>query len=144
MIEPWDHKFLLLATSVADIFSKDPSTKVGAVAVGATRNQVAFGYNGLPPGLSDTEARLHDREVKYALTLHAEENALANAMFDVHTLYITHHPCAACVLRVLARRTVKRVVYRAHPEFEQRWRDSMVKAQYLLTEAGVELVGVGE
>ena len=138
-----DEKFLATAEAVAQIWSKDPSTKVGAVAVGEQRNQVAFGYNGFPPGLSDLAARLDNRETKLQLTLHAEENALANATFPVKTLYVTHPPCQQCALRILAARTVKRVVYRTNPELETRWGGSMREAALLLGEGGVELEALG-
>ena len=141
MIAPTDRKFLKLAQAVADIFSKDPSTRVGAVAVGAAKNQVAIGYNGLPPGVADTDARLHDRDVKLVLTLHAEENALANATFAVYSLYVTHHPCAACALRILAARSVRRIVYTINPEMEARWAPSFAAARDLLQEAGVQIEG---
>ena len=141
MIDPTDRKFLKLAQAVADIFSKDPSTRVGAVAVGAAKNQVAIGYNGLPPGVADTDARLHDRDVKLVLTLHAEENALANATFAVYSLYVTHHPCAACALRILAARSVRRIVYTINPEMEARWAPSFAAARDLLQEAGVQIEG---
>lgn len=137
-----DRKFLAVANSVADIFSKDPSTKVGALAVGSSNNQVSWGYNGLPPGIDDSHERLNDRDVKLALTLHAEENALANAPFAVRTLYVTHHPCCGCVLRILAKRTITRVVYQVQPEFENRWADSLREARKLLAEAGVKLEGL--
>lgn len=139
MIDNTDIKFLELAIAVADIFSKDPSTKVGAIAVGSAKNQVAIGYNGLPPGLADTDERLTDRELKLALTLHAEENALANATFAVRTLYVTHHPCAGCALRILAKRTVRRLVYANNPVFEARWGASLAEARSLLNEAGVQV-----
>lgn len=137
-----DRKFLEMAVHVGRIFSKDPSTKVGAIAVGHTKNLVAWGYNGLPPGLFDAPERLDDREVKLTLTLHAEENALANAKFAVRTLYVTHHPCTGCVLRILARRSVQRIVYLESPEFEARWSASLAEARQLLSEAGVVIEGV--
>lgn len=142
MITETDKKFLMLAQSVASIFSKDPSTKVGAVAVGAMRNQVAFGYNGLPPGLADIPERLENRNAKLLLTLHAEENALANAMFPVHTLYVTHHPCEGCALRILAKRTVERVVFCIDDEFDSRWSDRIIAAKRIFAEAGIEVYGV--
>ncbi len=142
MISNTDRKFLKLAQAVADIFSKDQSTRVGAVAVGAAKNQVAIGYNGLPPGLTDTDARLHDRDVKLALTLHAEEKALVNATFAVHTLYVTHHPCSGCALRILAKRTVRRMVYAVNANLEARWATSVAEARVLFAEAGVQIEGV--
>ena len=141
MIESRDRKFLALANAVAEIFSKDPSTRVGAVAVGASSNQVAFGYNGLPPALADTHERLHDRDTKLSMTLHAEENALINAHFAVHTLYVTHHPCCGCALRILAARTVRRVVFLDAPDFAGRWAASIAAARALLSEGGVSVEG---
>ena len=110
MTKRTDRQFLAMAEAAAYIFSKDPSTRVGAIAVGTSNNQVAWGYNGLPPGIADTPERLENREVKYALTLHAEENALANAPFAVRTLYVTHphlgqaHCAARCVRRIVRPR----------------------------------------
>lgn len=133
-----EYKFLRLASAVALIFSKDPSTKVGAIAVGEHNNQVAFGFNGLPPGLADTPERLGNREEKYKLTLHAEENALANATFPVHGLYITHPPCHACALRILAARTVRHVSWqRSTTDFGDRWKESCNTAISILHEAGI-------
>ena len=137
-----DKRFLETAESVAKIWSKDPSTKVGCVVVGDTPNLVAFGYNGFPPGIDDSADRLKNRDLKLELTLHAEVNALANAQFKVHTLYVTHHPCDRCVLHILAERSVKRVVYRTDYHFQQRWKESILKARALLDEAGIEIVGV--
>ena len=137
-----DSKYLRLALSVADIFSKDPSTRVGAVVVGQTKSQVAFGYNGMPPGLDDSAERLHDRETKLSLTLHAEVNALANAPFAPVTVYVTHHPCCNCALHILAKRSVRRVVYCVNEAFESRWADSLAATRAVFAEAGVELVGV--
>lgn len=137
-----DDRFLRSAVALAQIWSKDPSTKVGAVAVGDQPNKVVWGFNGIPPGIADTDERLNDRDVKLSLTLHAEVNALANAPFDVCTLYVTHHPCAACALHILAARTVKRVVYRIDRAFQERWSDSIGAARKLFLEAGVTIEGV--
>src|SRR5689334_23352884 len=92
----WDQRLLALAQHIA-AWSKDPSTKVGAVVAGSDKTAIALGYNGFPPRIVD-DARLHDRDKKYSLIVHAEENALANARFDVRggTLYSTHFPCTNC------------------------------------------------
>lgn len=141
MINNTDLKFLATAHALAEIWSKDPSTRVAAVAVGTSKNQVAWGYNGLPPGVADTHERLHDRDTKLSLTLHAEVNALANAPFHVRTLYVTHHPCAHCALHILAARSVRRVIYRTDPVFETRWADQVQQARALLDEGGVLVEG---
>ncbi|MEC9336570.1 MAG: CMP deaminase, partial [Candidatus Thermoplasmatota archaeon] len=71
----WDGRFLGLAAHIA-AWSKDPSTQVGCVIVGPDREVRSTGFNGLPRGIADTEARLTNRERKYPLICHAEENAI--------------------------------------------------------------------
>ena len=137
-----DRRFLETARALAKIWSKDPSSQVCAIAVGATPNLVAWGYNGFPPGIEDTDDRLNNRDLKYALTRHAEPNALANATFPVETLYVTHHPCAKCAIDILAYRSVKRVVYVLNLAFQERWADSIGAARDLFLEAGVLIEGV--
>jgi dCMP deaminase len=135
----WDRWVLGLANYVSTA-SKDPSTKLGAVVVARDdRRRVAWGYNGFPPGIAD-DARLDDRGVKYDLIMHAEENALANATFDVvgSTLYCPVPPCRRCA-RVIAARRVARVVTGPHPAPEPgRWTEEIAPAQALLEEAGIK------
>jgi len=52
----WDYRYLKLAKEVAQ-WSKDPSSKIGAVAVGPKGNVLAQGYNGFPRGIFDYEDR---------------------------------------------------------------------------------------
>jgi dCMP deaminase len=137
-----DERFMQSAEAWAGIWSKDPSTKVGACAVGDTPNLVAFGYNGFPPGIADTPERLADRDTRLALTIHAEPNALANATFPVRTLYVTRHPCERCALVIASCRTVRRVVYRRNEAFEARWAESAERARSYLEEAGIKLEGI--
>lgn len=137
-----DLKFMRTAVALAGIWSKDPSTKVCAVAVGESPNLVAWGYNGFPPGIIDSPERLADRSTKLKLTRHAEPNALSNATFPVVTLYVTRHPCSRCAIDILARRTVKRIVYLYDAEFHARWRDELHDALELFEEAGIILDSV--
>ena len=58
-------KFMVFAEAAATL-SKDPSTKVGAVAVNDDGIVVATGYNGFPRGVQDLEERLCERNLKYA------------------------------------------------------------------------------
>ena len=81
MSEKWDGRFLSLATHISG-WSKDPSTKVGCVVVGPDREIRSTGFNGFPQGIADTDERLSDRNLKYPLICHAEENAIMHAARD--------------------------------------------------------------
>jgi dCMP deaminase len=135
-------RFILSAIELAKIWSKDPSSKVCAIAVGKTHNLVAFGYNGFPPGIADTDERLNDREMKLRLTIHAEVNALTNAWFEVETLYCTHHPCDKCAPRIIAERTIKRIVYLKNEDYENRWIEDITFAKSLFRESNIELIEI--
>lgn len=132
-----DGKHLRFAQFVAENFSKDPTTKVGAVLVGDDHRQIAFGYNGLPPRIADTPERLMCRETKHKLTRHAEVNALDNATFDTRgsTLYTTLHPCVNCALAIISK-GVRRVVCVGVPDHEP-WIAEAIQARELLDEAKV-------
>ena len=78
MSEKWDKRFLALASHIAG-WSKDPSTQVGCVVVGPDREIRSTGFNGFPRGIEDSIARLENRELKYPLICHAEENAIMHA-----------------------------------------------------------------
>ncbi len=132
----WDERFLQLAQHIAQ-WSKDPSTKVGAVIVRPNRTIASVGYNGFPRGVNDDE-RLNDRPYKYAMTVHAETNAIlsANERLDGCTLYVTPlSPCSSCA-SILIQSGIKRVV--AYMPYQpEHWADSFAIARTMLDEAGV-------
>lgn len=106
----WSERFLSLAHTIAE-WSKDPSTKVGAIAVSDHKQILETGYNGLPRGVKDEAARM-ERPAKYLWTAHAEENLVAHAARDRlegATVYVTHMCCAACT-RMLINAGVKQIV----------------------------------
>ena len=82
----WDKKYLDLARCIAS-WSKDPSTKIGAVAIGLKGQVLAQGYNGFPRGIEDTYDRLNIREEKYKYIVHAEMNCVFNASLNGVSLY---------------------------------------------------------
>src|SRR5450759_3287372 len=75
--DKWDRRFIELARFVAD-WSKDPSTKVGAVIVRPDRTVAALGYNGFPRGVLDHSERYDHRPTKYEMVVHAELNSILN------------------------------------------------------------------
>lgn len=141
MINDWDRRFLGLAQHVA-AWSKDPSTKVGAV-ITRGRRIVSLGYNGFPAGVEDHKERYDDRETKYKMIVHAERNAIIFAQQDLTgcTLYTTPFmPCSACTGFVI-QAGIKRVVAPRLPdELRGRWSEDMEVSKTMFHEAGVELV----
>lgn len=66
------------ARRFANIFSKDASTKVGALfANPQDYNVLVRGYNGMPRGVAETPDR-QERPLKYSFFEHAERNAIYN------------------------------------------------------------------
>ena len=91
--------------------SKDPSTKVGAVAVDSAHRIVETGFNGFPRGVEDLAHRM-ERPAKYRYTAHAEENLVATAARSRllgTTVYVTHLCCSGCA-RMLIQAGVSKVV----------------------------------
>lgn len=137
----WHVRFLEVADLISS-WSKDPSTGVGCVIVGGSREIRSTGFNGFPRGISDDE-RLNDREKKYPIIVHAEENAILNATLTGVTLkdctaYVTMCPCSRCS-RMLIQVGVKRVITPTKP-IPERWKEDFNVSTSLLKEAGVELV----
>lgn len=147
----WDNHFLDMALHQAQM-SKDPSTQVGAVIVGPDREVRSTGFNGFPRGISDTPERLHDRETKLQLVVHAELNAIVQAArigVSVRgcTLYLAATddtgqvwggpPCTRCTVHVI-QAGITRVVARPQ-KAASRWTEDLAQARGLLCEACIPL-----
>lgn len=106
----WDNYFIEIAKTISSK-SKDPHTKVGAVLVDNENRIIGTGYNGFPPGFSDTEERWQ-RPTKYSYVVHAEANCLLHSIVKPkgHTMYTTMFPCQECA-KLLATSGVKKIVY---------------------------------
>lgn len=129
---------MLLAEAIS-MFSFDPSTKVGAViALGGT--PVSMGYNHISPRFKYTESMLDDRAWKYPRTIHAERAALLSAgpLTVNHSIYVTHHPCAACALEIIHSGIGKVITRKPSPEMLERW-PGMKDARDLFVDAFVEI-----
>ena len=138
----WDERFLDLAEHIAN-WSKDPSTKVGCVVVGNDREIRSTGFNGFPRGIKDTQERLQNRDLKYPLICHAEENAIMHAArigvsLKGCTAYVTLTPCARCA-RSLIQAGISEVVFPNKTDIPARWEEEFAAAIDMLKEAGVEV-----
>ncbi len=133
----WDDRFLNLARLVAS-WSKDPSTRTGAVIVDPLRRVVSLGYNGFPRQIADDD-RLLDRQVKYSIVVHCEVNALVNANRSVEKCTLYTWPfmsCAPCA-SIMIQAGIARVV--APNADVDRWKESWEQAQRLFKEAHVKV-----
>ena len=141
MNDKWDKRYLEVA-KIISTWSKDPSTQVGAVAVGKVGEILATGYNGFSRGIQDLDTRLNDRAVKYDLIVHAEMNCIYNATYngislDGATLYIHGLPvcneCAKGVIQV----GIKRVVMPHLVNIDERWQTSFAKTKQMFSECHI-------
>ena len=137
----WDERYLDLAENVSS-WSKDPSRKIGAVAVGNKGQILSQGYNGFPRGITDSVERYNDKETKYRYVVHAEMNVIYNATYngislDGATLYVTGLPvCSECAKGII-QTGVKRVVMRA-TDVPEKWFISFATTAKMFNEANIE------
>ena len=140
MSNKWDHRFIELANHIAQ-WSKDPSTIVGCVIVGEDREIRSTGFNGFPRGIDDDEERLNNRELKYPLICHAEENAIMHAArigvsLKGSSAYVTWPPCSRCA-RSLIQAGISEVIYYDELEIPERWTEDFNISSGMFKEAGV-------
>jgi dCMP deaminase len=136
----WDRRFLELADFVSK-WSKDPSTKVGAVITNG-RQVVSLGFNGFPAGVEDHRHRYDNKDIKYEMIVHAEANAIVFARDSLSgcTIYVTFPPCARCAGKII-QAGIKRVVCMPPPAHRyEDWKESLEFASTMFHEAGVTLI----
>ena len=142
MMTDWDKRFLKLAKHISK-WSKDPSTQVGCVVVGPDRELRSTGFNGLPRGIEDNNERLNNREIKYPLICHAEENAIMHAArigmsLKGCTAYVTWPPCTRCA-RSLIQAGISTIIYPKDIEIPKRWLEDFNLSLNMLKEANIYL-----
>lgn len=135
-------KLMILAMATAE-FSKDPSTKVGAV-ISHGDSVISTGYNHISPRFDQNRELLEDRSWKYPRIIHAEKAAIRNAWTWGHTLngsvmHVTHQPCDHCALDIIDAGISRIITRPVDPEMLERW-PGMKLAQTLFKEAGVSLL----
>lgn len=143
--EKWHQRFMEVAELVKT-WSKDPSTKVGAVVVGPDREIRSTGYNGLVRGVDDNKPERLERPTKYDFFEHAERNAVYNACLIGASLkgciiYVTSMPCPDCA-RAIIQSGIKMVVTHKVEIDENSpvntWRDKLAYSEEMFKEAGVD------
>ena len=143
-MKKWADRYMKLA-QVISTWSKDPSTKVGAIVVGHNGEILSQGYNGFPRKIKDTNNRLNNRSEKYKYIIHAEMNAIFNASLNgvslqnssiyIYGLPICHE-CAKGIIQV----GIKKVII--DKKIKDNWQESCQIAQEMLIEAGVTIIEI--
>lgn len=141
----WHKRFFDLSEMVAS-WSKDPSTKVGAVIVDEDTHQIlSVGYNGFPKGIADTVERLENREEKYKYVVHAEINSIFNAAktganISGKSIYVWAMPvCSKCASAIVST-GIKKVYVKQEFLNNARWEAEWCLSVDIFNEAKVELI----
>jgi dCMP deaminase len=138
----WKDRYLDLAKRVST-WSKDPSRKIGAVAVGSKGQILSQGFNGFPRGILDSADRYNDRPTKYKLVVHAEMNVIYNATFngvslDGASLYVYGLPvCSECAKGII-QVGIKNVIIYTDEAVPNIWTESYELTHEIFKEAGVQ------
>lgn len=140
----WAGRLLKMAKDVAS-WSKDESTKVGAVITTADGSPVSWGFNGMPMGIDDTKTERHIRPYKYKWMAHAERNAMDLAPMGDLTgcvMFVTFSPCSNCAQSIIQRKIKTLVVDEEYvaEKMPERWQEDMKVAVEMLEEAGVRII----
>lgn len=132
----WELRYLEMAKLVST-WSKDPSTKVGAVIVDSDNTVISVGFNGLPRRIQDTDQRLNNRDIKLKMIIHAEINAIITAKRPLNGTTIYTYPfmsCSQCAGMIIQSGICRHISYKTDNE---RWKDSFDLALEMFDEARV-------
>jgi len=132
----WELRYLEMAKLVST-WSKDQSTKVGAVIVDSDNTVISVGFNGLPRRIQDTDQRLNNRDVKLKMIIHAEINAIITAKRPLNNTTIYTYPfmsCSQCAGLIIQSGICRHISYKTDNE---RWKDSFDLALEMFDEARV-------
>lgn len=119
----WDKRFLDLAEHIST-WSKDPSTKVGAVLVNDQKIVVGLGYNGFSRGVEDSEWRLNNRDL------------------PAFAIPCICHDCCKVAIQVGVKEVVGVTPSEVNKERAKRWGESIDIARTMCIEAGVAFRGI--
>lgn len=139
-INTWAQRYLNLAKEIST-WSKDPSKKIGAVAIGNKGQVLSQGYNGFPRGIKDLSNRLNDRPEKYKYVVHGEMNCIYNAChngisLEGANLFVYGLPvCSECAKGII-QVGIKKVICQ-YTEEVSTWEESNIITEQMFKEVGI-------
>lgn len=138
-------KYLKLAKYNAELFSKDPHTKVGCIILTENFNQIlSTGINGFPRKLKDDVPERLEKLNKLNYMSHSEANAIANAAksgtsIDNSVIVITKFPCSTCS-KLLIQSGIKKI-YTVEPDYTSpTWGNDAKISEEMLKEVNIEII----
>jgi dCMP deaminase len=138
----WQARFIKLAEEIST-WSKDPSSRVGAVIVRPDRTICSVGFNGFPRGVKDSQDVIANRDAKLLCTIHAELNAILSSKESLagYSLFVwPFQPCSNCAAAIIQSGiTEVYCPYNDHLAYE-RWKKSFKAALQMFDEAGVRVI----
>lgn len=146
-MDKWDKRFLDMANLVAS-WSKDPSTKCGAVITTTDHRIVSVGFNGFPKGTNDDPALYANRPEKYRRVVHAEKNAILFAQgqnLRGCILYVVPlPPCSQCAGMIIQAGIARVVTYEPSQELWERWGEEINTTWKMFRDVGINYVQINQ
>jgi|688.fasta_scaffold168722_1 dCMP deaminase len=142
-------KYLKLAKFQAELFSKDPSTKVCAIFLAPKTHQIlSTGFNGFPRNIDETITNRWEKPVKYTYVIHAEINCICNASrrgtpLEGSIAVVTLHPCVDCC-KALIQSGISMVITETPNLNSPTWGESFKTSIELFKEAKIELIYINQ
>ena len=136
----WDYRFLALAEHIS-LWSKDPSTRVGAIIIRPNKSIASVGFNGFPQGVKASDSRYKNRDCKYKMIVHAEMNALnfAREPLNDYTLYTWPLlPCSICTASIIQSGIKTVVSCKLNEKLKSRWESSLAITKTMFDETGIK------
>lgn len=146
-------KYYKLSKHIAELFSKDTSTKVGALFIYPDTMQIlSMGYNGMPRGVDEKDSSRWTRPNKYKFVEHAERNAMYNSAQSGTSLrdaicVSSLFPCADCARGII--QSGCKMVISLHfadsvdekdPDRIKRWHPDWKVSLEMLKESGIKIM----
>ena len=142
--DSWNLKYIELAKKFAS-WSKDPSVKVGAVAIGSKGQVLSQGYNGFPKQFNDSLDIYKTSKLKKKYIIHAEMNCIYHATLngislEGSTLFVygleVCHECAKGIIQV----GIKEVVTYSPNLPKNKWLESFKTSEELLAKSNINYI----
>lgn len=143
-LSKWDQRFVTLAFEIRT-WSKD-NFKVGCI-ISKNRRVLTTGYNGFPINFVDSKDRIENKEIKRKFMIHAEENAILNAVrngikLKNSTIYISSFPCLDCAKRIVQSGIIKVICFNYDDKDPKLERYNFKDVESLFKECDIELIKI--